>query len=77
MHTFRHLKHFFGFFFESEKKHHVCVLGKEFPPESGVYVLPDQTKLDFWFKEPHKMLKHHIALTVRVRISTNCLKWIT
>lgn len=28
-------------------------------PESDVYVLPDQTKIDYWLIRPHEMLKHH------------------
>jgi len=39
---FQHIKQFFGYsFFESEQKCRVCFVGKEFPPESDVYVLPD------------------------------------
>jgi hypothetical protein len=58
---FRHLNQFFGKGkFESEHKRRAFFAGNEFPPVVDRKVLEDKTVIDFWFKEPHKMLEHQI-----------------
>ena len=57
---FRHLNQFFGkSMFASEKIRRDCFSGQEFQLVTDVHVLPDKTKVNFWYKLPHEMLKHH------------------
>jgi hypothetical protein len=58
---FRHLNNFFGKGrFESEHKRRAFFAGNEFPPVVDRKVLTDKTIIDFWYKEPDKMLQHQI-----------------
>jgi hypothetical protein len=56
---FRHLNQFFGkSLFASEKVRWRCFSGQEFNPMIGVHELPDITKVHYWYKLPHEMLRH-------------------
>jgi hypothetical protein len=58
---FRDLNQFFGKGrFESEHKHHAFFAGNEYSPVVDNTTLPDKTVIDFWYKEPDKMLQHQI-----------------
>jgi hypothetical protein len=58
---FRHLNQFFGKGrFESEHKRRAFFAGNEYPPVVDKITLPDKTIIDFWYKEPDKMLQHQI-----------------
>jgi hypothetical protein len=55
---FRHLNQFFRKGkFESEHKRHAYFSGNKFPPVVDRLILEDKTIIDFWFKEPDKMLQ--------------------
>jgi len=58
---FRHLNQFFGKGrFESEHKRRAFFARNEYPPVVDKITLPDKTIIDFWYKEPDKMLQHQI-----------------
>jgi hypothetical protein len=57
---FCHLNQYFGkSLFASEKVRNKCFSGHEFKPTTRVYELPDKTKVHYWYKLPHEMLRHH------------------
>jgi hypothetical protein len=57
---FRSLNQFFGkSMFASETIRRDCFSRQEFQPVTDVHVLPDKTKINFWYKLSHEMLKHH------------------
>jgi len=58
---FRHLTQFFGKGkFESEHKRRAYFSGNDFPPVVDRIILQDKTIVDFWYKEPDKMLQNQI-----------------
>jgi hypothetical protein len=58
---FRHLNSFFGKGkFDSEHKQHAFFAGNDFLPIVDRMILPDKTIIDYWYKEPHKMLQQQI-----------------
>ena len=64
---FRHLNQFFGKRrFELEHKGRAFFAGNEFPPVVDRTTLPNKTIIDFWFKEPDKMLQHQINNIIKI-----------
>ena len=58
---FRHLNQIFRKgSFELEHKHCAFFAGNEYPPVVDKTTLPGKTIIDFWYKEPEKMLQHQI-----------------
>jgi hypothetical protein len=45
--------------FTSEKVWHQHFSGHEFKPVTDVHEPPYKTKINYWYKLPHEMLKHH------------------
>ena len=62
---FRHLKQFLGKnHFESEHKRRSFFSGKDFPTTVDKLELADKTVIDFWFKEPDKLIENQINVMI-------------
>jgi len=63
---FRHLNRFFGKGkFESEHKRRAFFAGSDYPPIVDKMILPDKTVINYWYKEPHKMLQQQISQIIK------------
>ena len=63
---FRHLNQFFGqSLFESEHKRRAFFSGKDFPPTGKKIELEDRTIIDYWYKEPDKLISNQIDVMVK------------
>ena len=63
---FRHLNRFFGKGkFESEHKRRAFFAGSDYPPIVDKLILPDKTVINYWYKEPHKMLQQQISQIIK------------
>ena len=62
---FCHLNQFFGqSLFESDHKRRAFFSDKDFPPTVKKLQLDDRTIIDFWYKEPGKLISHQIDVMV-------------
>jgi len=63
---FCHLNQFFGqSLFESEHKRRAFFSGKDFPPTGKKIELEDRTIIDYWYKEPDKLISNQTDVMVK------------